>query len=101
MNQQASTFINSAINSNDGYNKAQIYPKIRLTYQDFSTKEISFEYQNQQETSTNIVFSVYVDKLIQYAEIMSNDQTRIYQTIDLSGLELNKYYVVSQKLEVV
>nr|DAZ26631.1 MAG TPA: hypothetical protein [Caudoviricetes sp.] len=101
LNQQASTFINSAINSNDGYNKAQIYPKIRLTYQDFSTKEISFEYQNQQETSTNIVFSVYVDKLIQYAEIMSNDQTTIYQTIDLSSLELNKYYVVSQKLEVV
>ena len=101
LNQQASTFINSAINSNDGYNKAQIYPKIRLTYQDFSTKEISFEYQNQQETSTNIVFSVYVDKLIQYAEIMSNDQTTIYQTIDLSGLELNKYYVVNQKLEVV
>lgn len=100
-NQQASTFINSAINSNDGYNQAQIYPKIRLTYQDYSTKEISFEYQNQQETLTNIVFSVYVDKLIQYAEIMSNDQTTIYQTIDLSGLELNKYYVVNQKLEVV
>ena len=101
LNQKASTFINSAINSDDGYNQAQIYPKIRLTYQDFSTKEISFEYQNQQETSTNIVFSVYVDKLIQYAEIMSNDQTTIYQTIDLSDLELNKYYVVSQKLEVV
>lgn len=101
LNQQASTFINSAINSDNGYNQAQICPKIKLTYQDFSTKEISFEYQNQQETSTNIAFSVYVDKLIQYAEIMSNDQTTIYQTIDLSGLELNKYYVIKEKLEVL
>lgn len=101
LNQQASTYLNNQINSNDGYFKAQIYPKVVITYQDNSTKEIAFEYQNIENTSADIVFALYVDQPIQSAEIVSNDKTAIYQTINLTNLEQEKYYVIRQNLKVL
>lgn len=101
LNQQASTYLNSQINSNDGYFKAQIYPKVVITYQDNSTKEIAFEYQNIEDTSADIVFALYVDQPMQSAEIISNDKSTVYQTINLTSLEQDKYYVIRQKMEVL
>ncbi len=101
LNQQASTYLNSQINSNDGYFKAQIYPKVVITYQDNSTKEIAFEYQNIEDTSADIVFALYVDQPMQSAEVVSNDTSIVYQTINLSNLEQDKYYVIRQNLKVI
>lgn len=101
LNQQASTYLNTQINDSDGYFNAQIYPKVVITYQDNSTKEIAFEYQNIENTSADIVFALYVDQPIQSAEIASNDKTAIYQTINLSNLEQDKYYVIRQNLKVI
>lgn len=101
LNQQASTYLNTQINVDEGYSKAQIYPKVVITYQDNSTKEIAFEYQNVEETSADIVFALYVDQPIQSAEIISNDKTTIYQTINLINLEQDKYYVIRQNLKII
>lgn len=101
LNQQASTYLNNQINGNDGYFKAQIYPKVVITYQDNSTKEIAFEYQNIEDTSADIVFALYVDQPIQSAEIVSNDKSIVYQTINLTNLEQDKYYVIRQNLKVI
>lgn len=101
LNQQASTYLNTQINDDNGYSKAQIYPKIVITYQDNSTKEIAFEYQNIEDTSADIVFALYVDQPIQSAEIASNDKSTIYQTINLTNLEQEKYYVIRQNLKVI
>lgn len=101
LNQQASTYLNNQINSNNGYFKAQIYPKVVITYQDNSTKEIAFEYQNIEDTSADIVFALYVDQPIQSAEIVSNDKSIVYQTINLTNLEQDKYYVIRQNLKVI
>lgn len=101
LNQQASTYLNTQINDDGGYSKAQIYPKVIITYQDNSTKEIAFEYQNIEDTSADIVFALYIDQPMQSAEIVSNDKSMIYQTINLTNLEQEKYYVIRQNLKII
>ena len=101
LNQQASTYLNTQINVDEGYSKAQIYSKVVITYQDNSTKEIAFEYQNIGETSADIVFALYVDQPMQSAEIVSNDKSTVYQTINLVNLEQEKYYVIRQNLKII
>lgn len=101
LNQEASTYLNSAINTDDSYDNAKLYNKVIINYQDGSTKESSYSLENTTETSTVIAFGLYIDKLINNAEIVSSDKTITYQTIDLSSLELNKNYSIKQKLEVV
>nr|DAP56934.1 MAG TPA: hypothetical protein [Caudoviricetes sp.] len=53
--------------------------------------------------STNYIITVYVpiDYGITSIQLLSNDETTIYQTIDCSNLENNKYYTINQKMEVV
>ena len=101
LNQEASTYLNNAINTDDSYDNAKLYNKVIINYQDGSSKESSYSLENTTETSTIIAFGLYIDKLINNVEIVSNDKTITYQTIDLSSLELNKYYSIKQKLEVI
>ena len=101
LNQEASTYLNSAINTDNSYDNAKLYNKVIINYQDGSSKESSYSLENTTETSTVIAFGLYIDKLINNVEIVSSDKTITYQTIDLSSLELNKNYSIKQKLEVV
>ena len=101
LNQEASTYLNSAINTDGSYDNAKLYNKVIINYQDGSTKESYYSLENATETSATIAFGLYIDKLINNAEIVSSDKTITYQTIDLSNLELNKYYAIRQKMEVV
>lgn len=101
LNQEASTYLNNAINTDDSYDNAKLYNKVIINYQDGSSKESSYSLENTTETSTVIAFGLYIDKLINNAEIVSNDKNTVYQTIDLSGLEVNKIYDIKQKLEVL
>ena len=101
LNQEASAYLNSAINTDGSYDNAKLYNKVIINYQDGSTKESSYSLENTTETSTIIAFGLYIDKLINNVEIVSNDKTITYQTIDLSSLELNKNYSIKQKVEVV
>lgn len=101
LNQEASSYLNNAINTDDSYDNAKLYNKVIINYQDGSNKEVSYDKENTTKTSTVIAFGLYIDKLINNAEIVSNDKTITYQTIDLSNLELNKYYAIRQKMEVV
>ena len=53
--------------------------------------------------STNYIITVYVpiDYGITSIQLLSNDEETVYQTIDCSNLENNKYYTINQKMEVV
>lgn len=101
LNQEASSYLNNAINTDDSYDNAKLYNKVIINYQDGSNKEVSYDKEKLTETSTTIAFGLYTDKLVNNVEIVSNDKSMIYQTIDLSSLELNKNYSIKQKLEVV
>ena len=53
--------------------------------------------------STNYIITVFVplEYGITNIQLLSNDETTVYQTIDCSNLENNKYYTINQKMEVV
>lgn len=53
--------------------------------------------------STNYIITVYVplEYGITNIQLLSNDEATIYQTIDCSNLENDKYYTINQKMEVV
>ena len=101
INQNASTYLNNAINTNNMYNLAKICDKVIVFYQDNTTKEIGYHLTKIDDLSANIEFMIYTDKLVNRAEIVSNDKNMTYQVINLSDLEANKYYKISQKLEVI
>lgn len=101
LNQEASTYLNSAINTDDSYDNAKFYNKAIMYYQDSSTREISYEFQNKENKSVEIVFGLFVDKLIDRVEFVSTDKTIIYQSINLTSLEENKFYTISQKLKII
>lgn len=101
LNQEASTYLNSVINTDDSYDNAKFYNKAIMHYQDSSTREISYEFQNKEDKSVEIVFGLFVDKLIDRVEIVSNDKSTIYQSINLTSLEENKFYTINQKLKII
>ena len=101
LNQEASTRLNNAINNADSYENAKLYGNVLLTYQDGSVKEIKYGLEDVTDTSCNITFGIYVDKLLDNAKIMSSDKSTTYQIIDLTSLEQNKYYAIRQKMEVL
>lgn len=55
------------------------------------------------DLSTTYKITVYVplEYGIKNIQILSNDEATIYQIIDCSNLEKNKYYTIKQKMEVV
>ena len=101
LNQEASTYLNNAINTDDSYDNAKLYNKVIINYQDGSNEEITYTFGELTDISTVITFGLLVNKLVNNAEIVSNDKSIVYQTIDLSSLELNKNYTIKQKMEVV
>ena len=50
--------------------------------------------------STNYNIIVYVDKLIDNIELISNDEQTSYNKINCSSLEINKYYSITQRVKV-
>ena len=48
-----------------------------------------------------LTVGIKVKEPLYQLEFISNDETNVYHTVDLSNLEVGKYYVIKQKLEVL
>lgn len=48
-----------------------------------------------------LTVDIKVKEPLYQLEFISNDETNVYHTVDLSNLEVGKYYVIKQKLEVL
>ena len=48
-----------------------------------------------------LTVSIKVKEPLYQLEFISNDETNVYHTVDLSNLEVGKYYVIKEKLEVL
>jgi len=97
----ASRLNNSATSTND-YSNAQI-GYYRLNYTDGTTEDFKInpsEYTPTDEYSGTYNFAVYVKKPITNINILSNDKTTVYATLNLV-LEVGKYYRINQNVEVV
>lgn len=105
INNIASNRINNSV-SNPlvlDYNNSKI-GKYKINYSNETSVvyplDLDLTYTN---LSTNYIIGVYVplDYAITNIQLLSNDETTVYQTIDCSNLENNKYYTINQKMEVV
>lgn len=100
LNNVGAAYLNYAINNNDDYENARLYKKAIINYADNTNKEIEYKINNISEKVCNLKFNIYIDKIASSINFISNDKTIVYHTIDISDLELNKYYKINQKLEV-
>ena len=45
--------------------------------------------------------TLYINKKMKSIEIISNDETISYQVIDITNLDVGKYYNITQMVEVI
>lgn len=100
INKESSNLLNKAINNIESYDNSKM-TKAKINYKDGTTKIISYELKDVQDTSVTLFLGLYIDKEMNSLQFISEDENIVYQTIDLTNLEIDKTYSISQRLEVV
>lgn len=93
-------YINTNINvgTEENYNNSKC-TKVRVNYADNSTKVFNIGWTNQDDTHKYCEFTINVDKNISNIELISNDESTTYITIQRE-LEVGKAYTFKQYLKV-
>lgn len=93
-------YINSNINigTETNYNNTKC-TKVEIKYQDNTNKIFPIAWTTIDDTHKYAKFTLYVDKPIYRLELISNDQSTTYITIERE-LEVGKYYTFKQYLKV-
>lgn len=102
INLSGASKLNASATSTNNYNQTQI-GYYRLNYTDGTTEDFKInptEYTSINEYSGTYNFVIYVAKPITNINILSNDKTTVYATLNLV-LEVGKYYKINQNVEVV
>lgn len=102
INLSGASKLNASATSTNNYNQTQI-GYYRLNYTDGTTEDFKInpsEYTPTNEYSGTYNFVIYVAKPITNINILSNDKTTVYATLNLV-LEVGKYYKINQNVEVV
>lgn len=102
INLSGASKLNASATSTNNYNQTQI-GYYRLNYTDGTTEDFKInpsEYTPTNEYSGTYNFVIYVAKPINNINILSNDKTTVYATLNLV-LEVGKYYKINQNVEVV
>ena len=102
INLNGASRLNASATSTNDYSNAQI-GYYRLNYTDGTSEDFKInpsEYTPTDEYSGTYNFTVYVVKPITNINILSNDKTTVYATLNLV-LEVGKYYKINQNVEVV
>lgn len=74
--------------------------KIKINYQDSTDNTIGIGIIKTDDTHYTITGTIYIDKEIETIDIISNDTTETYITLDGSNLEVGKYYTLSESLRI-
>lgn len=95
-----SKYVNSNINIGTKTNHDNTKcTKLEIVYQDSTNKIFPIGWVSTDSTHKYTEFTIYVDKPISRLELISNDQTTTYITIE-QELEVGKYYTFKQYLKV-
>lgn len=103
VNKSASVYLNNAINSENSYDKAKA-TKYRINYQDNTSIIEKIKAERIMQTDKlayQYTIGIYVPKLINNIQIISEDEQNIYLTIDCTNLEQDKSYKIIQNVEVI
>ena len=93
-------YVNENINvgTEENYNNSKC-TKVEIVYEDNSNKIFPIGWETIDDTHKSTEFTIYVDKPILQINLISNDQTTTYITIQRE-LEEGKYYTFKQYLKV-
>ena len=93
------TYVNQNINTGTKQNcEMSFVGKVRINYQDNAIMQILEWTYNVDHYETSFVIDTH-DEIPTSVDFMSNDETTIYITKDLT-LDSNKYYKINQKLRI-
>ena len=96
----ASSYINTNINTGTQSNCENSYiSKVRINYSDNTTKTFNITWEVIDDYNRQTSYSLYIDKVIDSIDYISNDETTVYCTKQLE-LELGNIYTITQKLKV-
>ena len=102
LNPVGASRLNNSISETTDYDNTKAL-KIKINYTDNTNSIIQLK-ENQidkiSDTSYMYDFDIYVSKSITNIQIISNDETTIYQTIT-STFEVGKFYNINQMVEIV
>lgn len=102
LNPLGASRLNNSISLTTDYNNAK-GTKYRLNYTD-NTSLVRSILDSQITCINNTAtydFVIYTAKLVNSIDIISNDEATVYQTIDGSSLALNKFYKITQEVEII
>lgn len=102
INVNASSLFNYDISQNAQYNNIKM-KKYRINYEDGTSRvgEINDEDITIDGTEATIKLNIYVEKLINNIELISNNEYISYVKIDCSVMEIEKYYDITQCVEII
>lgn len=104
LNQNGATRLNNSISQTNDYNNCKI-TKYKINYSD-NTSTIATIKGNEitrLRGSVRYSFAIFVPtaKSIENIQLISDDENTIYQTIDTSNLEQEKFYLITQDVKVI
>lgn len=102
LNPVGASRLNNSISETTDYDNAKAL-KVKINYTD-NTNYILQLKESQinkiSDTSYMYYFDIYVSKAISNIQIISNDETTIYQTI-MDNFDIGKFYNITQMVEIV
>lgn len=104
LNQVGATRLNNSISQTNDYSSCQLI-KYKINYSD-NTSKINVIKGNEitrLRGSVRYTFMIFVPtgKNIENIQLISNDENTVYQTIDTSNLEQEKFYLITQDVKVI
>lgn len=104
INAVGATRLNNSISNLKDYDSSKM-AKYKINYSDNTSSIVAIGVNSLVYSSLSVtyLFTVYVplDKTISNIQLISYDESTIYQTIDTSSFVGGKYYSISQKVEVI
>ena len=94
------TNINSHINALTNIIDNKKIAKIKITYQDATSTTTPIEIVQNSTYDYTLRATLYIAKYIDTIDIISNDETEVYITLDGSSLEVQNIYTFSQNLRI-
>ena len=90
--------VNNGITDGNQYNNTKC-AKYRINYTDNTSEIGTITWQNITDLAKQTNFTIYVEKAIKNIDLISNDESTIYLTIN-GNFEIDNYYTINQKVRI-
>ena len=99
VNRPGAIRLNNSISNTNDYDNAKI-TKIRINYTDNTNVVKEIDPPSISDGEATYTFTVTTGKTIRTSEMISDDETTTYQTIEAEVLAVHKLYIITQKCHI-